>query len=125
VNDISQRHADRRAYPRTKVSVPTEIHLPNKETPMREQTSDLSLGGCYVKTTVTIPVGTKLDVGLWLGKEKVVISAIVVTCYPNIGNGIQFLAMPSSDRDRVRRFLESEEIPTSPTGSVDNQTRKT
>jgi hypothetical protein len=105
--------------------VQTELHLPNKETPMREHTSDLSLGGCYVKTMVTMPVGIKLDVGLWLGEEKVMISAIVVTCYPHIGNGIQFLAMPSSDRDRVRRFLESEEILTGPAGSTDNHTRKT
>jgi c-di-GMP-binding flagellar brake protein YcgR len=104
---MSQHHADRRAYPRTKVSVQTELQLANKETPMREQTSDLSLGGCYVKTMVTMPVGTKLDVGLWLGDEKVVINAIVVTCYPQIGNGIQFLAMPPLERDRVRRFLES------------------
>jgi c-di-GMP-binding flagellar brake protein YcgR len=107
VSDFSQHHADRRAYPRTRVSVQTELHLANKNTPMREQTSDLSLGGCYVKTMVTIPVGTKLDVALWLGEEKVMISAIVVTCYPQIGNGIQFLAMPPADRNRVRSFLES------------------
>ena len=107
MSDFSQHHAERRAYPRTKVSVQTELHVGNKNTPMREQTSDLSLGGCYVKTRVTIPVGTKLDVALWLGEEKVMISAIVVTCYPQIGNGIQFLAMPPEDRNRVRSFLES------------------
>ena len=54
MTDFSEHHADRRAHPRTKVSVPTELHLPNQETPMQEQTSDLSLGGCYVKTLVSI-----------------------------------------------------------------------
>jgi len=107
VSDFSQHHADRRAYPRTKVSVQTELHLASEDSPMREQTSDLSLGGCYIKTMVTIPVGTKLDVTLWLGEEKVMVGAIVVTCYPQIGNGIQFLAMPPADRNRVRSFLES------------------
>jgi hypothetical protein len=41
----------------------------------------------------------------------VMIHAIVVTCYPQIGNGIQFLAMPRSDRNRVRGFLESRSDP--------------
>lgn len=107
MSDFSQDHADRRVYPRTKVSVQAELHLADKDTPMRELTSDLSLGGCYIGTRFTIPVGTRLTVALWLGEDKVMISAIVVTCYPQIGNGIQFLAMPPADRNRVRRFLES------------------
>jgi hypothetical protein len=74
---------------------------------MGKQTSDLSLGGCYVKTMATIPVGTKLGVSLWLGDDKVTISAMVVTCHPQVGNGIQFLSMLPPDRDRVRSFLES------------------
>ena len=111
VSDFSQHHTDRRAFPRTKVSVQTELHVGNKNTPMRKQTSDLSVGGCYVKTMVTTPVGTDLDVALWLGAEKVMIHAIVVTCFPQIGNGIQFLAMPRADRNRVRGFLESRSDP--------------
>lgn len=109
MTDPSQTHADRRAYRRTKVSVPAELYLPDKDT-LVEQTSDLSLGGCHVKTMVTIPVGTKLDVGLWLGNQKVMISAMAVTCYPRVGNGIQFLAMPPANRNRVRSFLESLRI---------------
>lgn len=80
VSNSSQKYADRRAHPRTKVSVPTELQLANEETLMREQTSGLSLGGCYVKTIATIPVGTNLRVSLWLGEDKVTISAMVVTC---------------------------------------------
>ena len=107
VSNVSQNPADRRAYPRTKVSVQTELHLGNQDAPMQEHTSDLSLGGCYVRTMATIPVGTRLDVALWLGKEKVTIGAIVVTCYPQVGNGIQFIAIPPADRNRVQTFLES------------------
>ncbi len=109
MSDSSQRQADRRAYPRTKVCVKTELRLANKDT-LVEHTSDLSLGGCYVKTMVTIPVGTKLDIILWLGEDKVTISAMVVTCHLQVGNGIQFLAMPSADRNRVRSFLESRRV---------------
>ena len=110
VSDSSQEHADRRAYPRTKVCVPTELHLANEDTLMGKQTSDLSLGGCYVKTMATIPVGTKLGISLWHGDDKVTISAMVVTCYHEVGNGIQFLAMLSQDRNRVRSFLESRRV---------------
>jgi hypothetical protein len=110
VSDSSEHHADRRVYPRTKVCVPTELHLPNEETLMCQETSDLSLGGCYVKTMATIPVGTKLGVSLWLGEEQMTVSAIVVTCHPQVGNGIQFLSMLPPDRDRVRSFLESRQL---------------
>jgi c-di-GMP-binding flagellar brake protein YcgR len=109
VSDYSQLHTDRRAHPRKKVCVQTELRLADKE-PLIEQTSDLSLGGCYVKTPLTIPVGTKLDISLWLGEDKVTISAMVVTCHLQIGNGIQFLAMPPTDRNRVRNFLESRRV---------------
>jgi hypothetical protein len=106
VSNSFQPPSDRRAYPRSKISVQTDLHLADK-TVLIEHTSDLSLGGCYVKTMVTMPVGTRLDIGLWLEEEKVMISAIVVTCYPQLGNGIQFLEMPPADRNRVRGFLES------------------
>jgi c-di-GMP-binding flagellar brake protein YcgR len=107
VTELSKGHAERRAYPRKKVPLRAELHLADKDTPVRETTSDLSLGGCYIGTMATIPVGTRLNIALWLRKEKVMISAIVVTCYPQVGNGIQFLAMPFADRNRVRAFLES------------------
>ncbi len=107
MNDLSRVHADRRRYERHKVSVQTELCLSGQHSPMRVETSDLSLGGCYIGTRDTIPVGTRLSVALSLGEEKVMISAIVVTCYPQVGNGIQFLAMPPADRNRVRTFLES------------------
>jgi hypothetical protein len=107
VSEFSRESIERRVHPRTKVSVQTELQLADIDTPLRGQTSDLSLGGCYIRTMVTIPVGTRLNVGLWLGEEKVTINAIVVTCYPQIGSGIQFLAMPLTDRNRVRAFLES------------------
>src|ERR1700676_5693923 len=81
VSYFSQHHADRRAFPRTRVSVQTELHVGNTNTPMRKQTSDLSLGGCYVKTMVTAPVGTDLDVALWLGAEKVMIPQMVLPCF--------------------------------------------
>jgi len=102
-----QGHAERRVHPRKKVPLRAELHLADKETPVRETTSDLSLGGCYIGTMATMQVGTRLNIALWLGEEKVTISAIVVTCYPQVGNGIQFLAMPPADRNRVRSFLES------------------
>ena len=108
MTDFLQHQTDRRAHQRTKVSVPTELHLSDEQTQMGEQTSDLSLGGCYVRTSVSIPVGTKLAISLWLGKDKVTISAIIVTCHPEVGNGIQFLSMLPPDRDRVRSFLESQ-----------------
>lgn len=111
VNDFSHKRADRREYSRHKVSVQTELCLSGQDSPVRVETSDLSLGGCYIQTKLAIPAGTRLDITLCLGKEKVMISGVVVTCYPQFGNGIQFLSMPLAERDRVRTFLESSRNP--------------
>jgi hypothetical protein len=94
--------------------VQNELTISDQDSPMRAETSDLSLGGCYIKTPFTMLVGTRVEVSLRLGDEKVLLAGIVVTCYPNIGNGIQFLSMPQSDRDRVRTFLESSKSSDSP-----------
>ena len=84
--------------------------LANKETPMREQTSELSLSGCYVKTMVTIPVGTKLDIGLWFGEAKVMISAIAVTSYPQMAMAFNFLRCLLRPATEYEAILSLEEI---------------
>jgi len=120
VSDFSQHHVDRRAFPRTKVSVQTELHVGNKNTPMREQTSDLSLSGCYVKTMVTTPVGTNLDVALWLGAQKVMIHAIVVLSIHRLAMVFNFSRCLARTAIEYEVSLSLEVIRTSPTTARKN-----
>lgn len=105
--DGSAPHSERRRYPRRKVAIQTELHLEGKETPMRLQTADLSLGGCYIETMFTLPVGCRMKMILWIGDKKVEARALVVTCHPQFGNGIEFTEMAPSDRDELGQFLDS------------------
>jgi len=76
---------------------------------MRLETTDVSLGGCYVEMALTLELGTKLDIVLWLGEHKVTTQGVVVTRHPQFGNGIEFLNMPYQHRERLRFFLDSQD----------------
>lgn len=97
---------ERRQNPRVKVSVPVEIHAEGASTPIRGATSDLSVSGCYIETMFPFPVGTALDLKLQL-ETTLPIDATVVTCDPQVGNGIQFSRMLPEDRKTLLAFVEA------------------
>jgi len=97
---------DRREYRRLKVSVPVEIQIDAGGRRIRGDTADLSLGGCYIETVFPFPIGTDLAVQLSI-ETTVLIAATVVTCYPQVGNGIKFIRMLPEDREALKAFLEA------------------
>jgi c-di-GMP-binding flagellar brake protein YcgR len=99
---------DRRRYPRIKVSVPVEIRADGAACAVHGATLDLSLGGCYFETIFPLPVGTELDLKLQID-TSLPISAVVVTCDPQVGNGIKFTKMLPEDRKALEAFLKTAE----------------
>jgi EAL domain-containing protein (putative c-di-GMP-specific phosphodiesterase class I) len=98
--------SDRREFARIKVSVPFEIQADASGSPIRGATTDMSLSGCYIESIFPFPIGTNLDLQLFI-QTTVVISAIVVTCDPQVGNGIGFDKMLPEDREALAAFLEA------------------
>ena len=96
---------DRREYARMKVSVPVEIQTDAGGRRIRGDTADLSLGGCYIETIFPFPIGTNLDLQISI-ETTVLIAATVVTCDPQVGNGMRFIRMLPEDREALRAFLE-------------------
>lgn len=96
---------ERRQNPRFKIGVPVEIHTEGSTAPLHCATSDLSLGGCYIESMYPFPAGTCLELKLDAG-ETLLISAKVVTCDPQFGNGIQFLRMLPEDQAALSKFLD-------------------
>ena len=96
---------ERRKHPRCKVSVPVEIHSEGNAAPLHCATSDLSLGGCYIESMYPFPAGTRLDLKLE-ASDTLHISARVVTCDPQFGNGIQFLRILPEDHEVLSKFLD-------------------
>jgi c-di-GMP-binding flagellar brake protein YcgR len=103
---------EHRKYPRSKIAVQVELKTENATVASRTETSDLSVGGCYIEMSFTFELGTELDLVLWIADERIATRVIVVTHHPQFGNGMQFLNLSVEDQDRIDRFLKSCE--TSP-----------
>jgi c-di-GMP-binding flagellar brake protein YcgR len=83
-----------------------EVRAEDNDTPIRCATTDISLGGCYIESMYPFPVGTGLDLKLQL-EGTLLVQARVVTCYPQVGNGIEFIKILPEDRDELSAFLDS------------------
>lgn len=101
--------SERRLFQRLAVAVQIELRVKNDSVPMRSKTTDMSVGGCYVETAITLEPGTSLDVILWLEHEKLALPGRVVTKHPHFGNGIEFVGASPDDESRLQRFLEKSE----------------
>ncbi|HVO62772.1 MAG TPA: PilZ domain-containing protein [Terriglobales bacterium] len=98
---------EKRAYPRVKVHTPVEILQEATEAPIRGETSDLSLGGCYVGMMFPLPIGTPVEVRLRADDITIIVLGVIATCDPQVGNGIQFLRMLPEDRHDLKMFIEA------------------
>src|SRR5246127_1688679 len=95
-----------RKFPRVKVSLPAEARHVLENYPRRGQTANLSEGGCYIEMVQTLEPPTWVDVGLWLNNEKIMARAEAVSPHAHPGNGIRFIRMSDSDKEKLRAFLD-------------------
>jgi hypothetical protein len=99
-----EQRPERRVYPRVRVKVPVELLAPGSDVPQRGATSDLSEAGCYIETMFPFPVGTTLEMSLQLEGTLLAVGT-VVTCDPQVGNGIEFAKMLPEDLEELRAFV--------------------
>jgi c-di-GMP-binding flagellar brake protein YcgR len=99
----TEQRQERRENPRLKLRVPFELCAEGSGTPIRGSTSDLSLGGCYIETIFPFPLNTTLELILQINSTVVVVGK-VVTCDPNVGNGIKFTRLLPEDREELRSY---------------------
>ncbi|HJT69136.1 MAG TPA: PilZ domain-containing protein [Terriglobales bacterium] len=96
---------ERRRYPRVKAEIPVELSLLGSSAPMRTAIHEISLCGCYIESMFTMDVGTKVQLAFSLGETTGSASGIVVTKYPQVGNGIDFISMSPEDRLKLHDFI--------------------
>ncbi len=99
---------ERRKFSRAKLHVPVEFRIAGNEIASRAATADLSVGGFYLETMFTMPIGTELEITLHL-ENSVMAVAVVATCDPSFGNGIRFTKMLPEDAETLRLYLEDQE----------------
>jgi hypothetical protein len=98
--------SQRRRFPRHKISFPLELRDERINTPMRINATDVSGNGCYIETILPLPLGTVLRVDFYLQSEHVTISAVVRTCDPGVGNGIEFTGLPPDGKQHLQAYLD-------------------
>src|SRR5579864_6272996 len=106
---MTEQPQERRKYPRSKVAIAIEFKPEGAAVASHAETADLSIVGCYVEMSFTLPVGSKLELGLWVEDQRLTTRGIVVTHHPQFGNGIEFVDMPKEDRDKLAHFLATLE----------------
>ena len=104
---VSLPPSNRRRYPRHKISLPIELRDERVKIPMRINATDVSGNGCYVESLLPLPVGTVLRVDFWLDAEHINITAVVRTCDPGVGNGIEFIGLPLDGKQRMQAYLDA------------------
>jgi c-di-GMP-binding flagellar brake protein YcgR len=103
---MTEQPQERRQSPRVKVGISIEFKPESAAVASRAETADLSVVGCYVEMTFTLPVGTKLDLVLWVEDQRLPARGVVVTHHPQFGNGIQFLDLSREDQEKLANFLK-------------------
>jgi c-di-GMP-binding flagellar brake protein YcgR len=101
----SKPQQQRRRHLRIPADVTVDLQSYKEAAPLRAKTTNLSLGGCYVKMMFTLEVGTKVKLTLWIDAAKVSTDAVVVSRKLHTGNGIQFTSMAAEDSMRLKNFL--------------------
>jgi hypothetical protein len=97
---------NRRRWSRHKISLPLELRDERVKAPMRINATDVSGNGCYVEAILPLPVGTVLRIDFYMQNEHVSISAVVRTCDPGVGNGIEFTGLPPDGKERLQAYLD-------------------
>lgn len=97
-----------RAMLKTWVSANAPELPPEDPEPVSECTlTDLSLGGCYVRTSSPFPERSGIVLTLRVDDIEVQAEGIVRIMHPEYGMGIEFASRTSDQRDHVGQFIEA------------------
>jgi diguanylate cyclase (GGDEF)-like protein/putative nucleotidyltransferase with HDIG domain len=97
---------NRRLYPRMKCRVTIELQPREGDVPILGNLTDVSLGGCYVETSVILPPGSKLKLVFSIDDGRMQAEGSVIRIDPGSGIAVQFNDMSREDREKMHRVLE-------------------
>ena len=103
--DISA--ANRRRYYRHKISLPIEIRDERVQAPTRINATDVSGNGCYIETMMPMQIGTVLRIEIWIDTDRISATAVIRTCDPGVGNGIEFTGLPADGKIKLQKYLDA------------------
>ena len=95
---------ERRQFDRSRLIV--DVYYDGGDATGVASTSDISLGGLYMKTQANIPIGTTLTLRIPVGIERAVVKGDVVYSNAGYGIGVRFHRLS----DEARAIMERELI---------------
>lgn len=104
---LENKVPERRRFARYQCSLPVQLHVAGQAYPTSTETTDISLGGCYVKMLVPLPVGTVVEVRIGADNGEIKVKGTIKTADPSLGNGIAFTEMASSCQLDLQRYLQT------------------
>jgi PilZ domain len=94
-----------RRYPRVKPPVGLVVACQNANRKWVSYVGGLGLGGLFIRTKETLPLGSVLSVMIAVPGDGVRARAVVKDVRPSEGMGVGFVAMGIEDRQRLSSFV--------------------
>ncbi|MFY9907263.1 MAG: PilZ domain-containing protein [Terriglobales bacterium] len=97
--------------------------------PRRWRLTDISVGGCYLETTVPFPADTPVLISVRILDAEFLLDGVVRVSHPQTGIGVEF-AVPSASDPRTRveelihQLMNSREVPKIFVGRKENANAK-
>jgi len=107
------RHGERRSRPRYKVAIMLELEEPRTGVKVQARTADMSSRGCYIRTIVTFPIGTRVNTVFCIDSTRLELAAIIRTSEPGVGMGIEFTGINDEQERLLEAHLKSSGVHTS------------
>ncbi len=97
--------ADRRIKTRHACRLSADVYPVGSGVPTRCTLSDISIGGCYVETTVPFPAATPLEILVRTQELKLRVLGVVQTVHPAFGMGVEFTLKTTDQREQVQQLI--------------------
>jgi len=103
---LSVTAADRRTLARHSCCLGVEVYWPDRTVATRCTLTDISSGGCYIKSAETFPHGTELQMVVRTLDVKLRIDGTVQSMHPGFGMGVQFILGTEEHKNKVQQLIE-------------------
>ena len=97
--------SERRRAPRYQLVADAEMVSPLSEGCLKARTSDVSLVGCFMNTTFSLPPGTEIQLQLKYGGTTFMAGGVVARSEPSMGFGVSFGNVKAAQRILLQKWL--------------------
>ena len=83
-----------------------EFRPEGSDIPVLGNLTNISLGGCYIETSVVLAADSRLNINFSIDGEALLAAGSIVRCDPGIGLAIKFKEGNRDDRAYLQKIVE-------------------